>query len=171
MENTDDRARWNEKYRRFPQHPPNERLAEYRHWLRPGLVLDLAGGLGQNAQLLSGSTAVVADISDEALARASGLRVLLNSPALPFAAESFDTILCINFFDPQVDFARLLKPHGTLFFETYTIGNEKYNPDFPARYAFEPSAIATLFAGLVTVLWKETDDGASVRGTLIASKE
>ncbi len=167
----DERTRWNEKYRRIPLHPPNERLREYAHLLRPGLALDLAGGCGQNGQLLARSTTVVADVSDEALARASGLRVLVNSPALPFAAATFDTILCINFFDPQVDLAALLKPHGTLFFETYTVGNAKYSPDFPARYCFDPAALSTLFAGLSTVVWREIDDGESVRGTLIASKE
>ncbi len=166
-----DRTRWNEKYRRIPTHPPNERLKEYLHLLRPGLALDLAGGLGQNAQLLTGSMAVVADVSDEALARASGLRVLVNVPELPFPAETFDTILCINFFDPQVDFAALLKPHGTLLFETYTTADDKYNPNFPARYRLDPSQIPTVFAGLKTILWKEIDDGASVRGTLISSKE
>ncbi len=167
----DDRTRWNEKYRRVPSHPANERLKEYLHLLKPGLALDLAGGLGQNAALLTGSTTVLADVSDEALERARGLRVLVSSPELPFPPETFDTILCINFFDPQVDLAALLKPQGTLFFETYTTADDKYNPQFPARYRLDPSQIPVLFAGLKTVLWKETDDGESVRGTLIASKE
>ncbi len=167
-----DRARWNERYRAGTGSPePNARLKEYRHLLRSGVALDLAGGLGQNARLLTGWTVVLVDVSDEALERASGLRVAAESPALPFPAGTFDTIICTLFLDPTVDFASLLKPRGTLFFETYTTADAKYRPDFPAHYRLEPSQISMLFAGLKPIVWKETDDGKRVYGTLIASKE
>ncbi|MBI4789957.1 MAG: class I SAM-dependent methyltransferase [Chloroflexi bacterium] len=167
----DDRARWNERYRAgHGSGEPNARLRQYRHLLRPWLALDLAGGAGRNAALLAGWTVILADISDEALAHAPGLCVLVKSPALPFRAESFDTILCTYFLDPQVDFAALLKPRGTLFFETYTTADAKYRPDFPSAYRLDPKQHSTLFRGLATILWEEHDDGTRVYGTFIGRK-
>jgi hypothetical protein len=166
-----DRTHWNERYRAgHGSREPNERLARYLRLLKAGVALDLAGGLGRNAQLLAGWTMVVADISDEALARAAGHRVLVNSPNLPFPIETFDTIVCTYFLDPQVDFARLLKPAGTLFFETYTLADAKYRPDFPAAYRLDPSQVSTLFRGLTQLVWEETDDGTRVFGTFIGRK-
>jgi SAM-dependent methyltransferase len=168
---TQERARWNERYRAGGgAREPNPRLAKYLDRLRPGLALDLAGGQGHNGDLLRGWTRVLADISDEALARAAGLRVVAESPALPFPAETFDTVLCTYFLDRQVDLARLLKPGGTLFFETYTLADAKYRPDFPAGFRLDPDEIPTLFRGLDTALWIETDDGAHVFGTYIGVK-
>jgi tellurite methyltransferase len=168
---TADRARWNERYRTGGEtRAPNPRLAQYVNRLRPGLALDLAGGSGHNGELLRGWTRVLVDIADEALARAEGLRVLASCPALPFAAETFDTILCTYFLDRAVDFAFYLKPGGTLYFETYTPADAKYRPDFPAAYRLDPAEIPSLFRGLDPVLWLETDDGTRVCGTFIGAK-
>ena len=168
----DDRVRWNARYESgLGDKTPSPRLAKYIGLLRPGLALDLAGGLGQNSALLAGWTRVLADISDEALARASGLRVLAASPHLPFPAETFDTIVCTLFLDRQVDFAHYLKPGGTLFFETYTSADAKYRPEFPAAYRLDPAEISTWFGTLRTRLWEENDDGARVYGTYIGYKQ
>ncbi len=168
-----DRQRWNEKYSRLRPFNVNETLVKYVHMLRPGLALDLAGGMGQNARFLAdlGWRVVVADVSDVGLQSAPGMRVLAASPALPFAARVFDTIICINFLDVQLDVVPLLKPGGTLFVETYTTSDDKYHPNFPAVYRFDPAQIPTLFKGLHTLLWDERDDGSSVRGTFIGVKE
>ncbi len=166
-----ERARWNERYTRG-QGPtqPNERLPKYLHRLRGGRVLDVASGLGQNARLFTDSTVVRVDISDEALARATGLRVLADAGALPFPSNSFDTIVCTYFFDPTIDFASLLVTGGTLFLETYTMADEKYRPAFPAAYRLNPERLGEVFRGLERVLWEETDDGSRVFGTFIGRK-
>ncbi len=168
-----DRLRWNEKYSRLRPFDVNETLVKYAQLLRPGLALDLAGGTGQNARFLAGlgSRTVVADVSDVGLQRADGMRVLAASPALPFASGVFDSIICINFLDVQLDAGLLLKTGGTLFVETFTAGDDKYNPTFPAAYRLDPAQIPTLFKGLRTLLWEERDNGSSVRGTFIGAKE
>jgi SAM-dependent methyltransferase len=166
-----DRTRWNKRYRSgYGANEPNPRLSRYFGFLRPGLALDLAGGLGQNARLLNGWTTIVADVSDEALARASGLLVLVESPVLPFAPGTFDTIVCTYFLDPEVDFSSLLKPGGTLFFETFTRAHAKYRPEMSPAYLLDPSAVSTFFRDLKTVLWEEQDDGTRVYGTFIGVK-
>ena len=49
----DDRTRWNERYRAGDGPTRvNARLQEYLYLLKRGRALDLAGGMGQNAQLL-----------------------------------------------------------------------------------------------------------------------
>jgi hypothetical protein len=166
-----DRSRWNERYAAGQgSKAPNERLAKYIGRLKPGLALDLAAGRGQNARLLTNHIVVLVDLSDAALEQADGLRVVADAEALPFAAGTFDTIVCINFFDPRLDFASLLKTGGTLFFETYTTGDVRYRPDFRAAFRFDPAQIPIVFRNLKTLLWEETDTGTRVVGTFIGSR-
>jgi len=50
------------------------------------------------------------------------LGVVADASALPFAPEAFDAIVCVNFLDRSLFtlFARMLKPGGTLVYETFT---------------------------------------------------
>lgn len=155
-----DRERWNTRYR-LNDGPtrPNERLARYKHLLKQGLALDLAGGIGQNSLLLKEWHIVLADLSDEALTSATGIRVQCEAPLLPFAPNSFDTIICTNFFEPRVEFASLLKPNGTLFFETMTAADTKYRPSSNPVHRFDPAGRDTIFREFESLLWEETDDG------------
>ena len=168
----EDRARWNARYR--SGHGPrqaNPRLQRYLPLLRPGRVLDLAGGVGANAPLFARSTVILTDLSEEALALAGGPRVQADAGALPFRPASFDTIVCTYFYDPALDLAALLVPGGTLFFETYTRADVKYRPDFNPAHRFDPAAGAVVFRGLEIIFCEETDDGTRVFATLIARKE
>jgi SAM-dependent methyltransferase len=167
----DARTRWNERYR-AGQGPTrvNPRLQKYLSYLKRGRALDLAAGVGQNAQLLTEWRVILADLSEEALARASGARVQCEAGALPFPPATFDTVICTRFFDPRVDFAQLLTPGGTLFFEAFTVADDKYRPEFDPAHRFNPADIATLFQGLEILHWEETDDGTRVFGTLVARK-
>jgi tellurite methyltransferase len=167
----EDRSRWNERY--LAGEGPtrvNARLQKYLHRLKRGRALDLAAGMGQNAQLLAGWDVVLVDISEQALARAHGNRVQADAAALPFPPETFDTIICTYFFEPRVNFLYLLTPGGTLFFETYTLRDINYRPDFNPAHRFDPSEISSIFPGLEVLLWEETDDGVRAFGTLIACK-
>ena len=166
-----DRSRWNERYASKHGAPtPNERLAKYIHRLKPGLALDLAAGLGQNARLLKDHTVILVDISDAAMERAKGLRVVADTQALPFDAGTFDAIVCTFYFDPRLEFASLLKSGGTLLFETYTTADVRYRPDFPAAFRFDRAQIPIVFRNLKMLLWEETDTGTRVVGTFIGSK-
>ncbi len=163
-----DRDRWNERYAAgYGSFEPNPRLAHYSHLLRPGLALDLAGGNGKNAELLQQCKTVIVDISERALQQARGMRALAEAPALPFLYGVFDTIICTYFLDRRVDLALLLKPGGTLFFETYTIADAKYRPDFPACYRLDPSDLSRIFHGIKPLIWEERDDGSRVIGTFV----
>lgn len=166
-----DRIRWNEKYR-AGQGPnkPNARLIQYLHHLKRGLALDLASGIGQNAELLNEWRVIRVDISDEALTHGRDARVLADGTAMPFASNRFDTIVCTYYYEPQIDYASLLKTGGTLFFETFTLADAKYRPDFNRAFLLDPSQVAVIFKGLEKILWVETDDGKRVYATFIGRK-
>ncbi len=172
-----DRARWNQKY--CGDNAPrrvNPRLKQFAHLFRPGRVLDLAGGLGQNAQWLTTQSAqwraVVADISDAALEQAppSLARVLCDVAALPFPAHAFDAILCTRFFDARVIFSEWLAPGGVVFFETFTVADAKYNPAFNPAHRFDLAAVPQIFAALEILYLQETDDGQHVVATIVAQR-
>ncbi len=167
----DERTRWNERYRsgNGPRRL-NARLAQYLPLLKKGRALDLAGGIGQNAALLDDWQVILVDLSDQALARASGLRVLADAGALPFPAATFDTILDTFFFDPHVDFAGLLTAGGTLFFETYTTADARYRPEFNPAHRLDLDLLPQLLAGLEILVQNETDDGHRVYATIVARK-
>lgn len=166
-----DRTRWNDKYR-SGEGPDkrNARLEKYRGLLKRGRALDLAGGLGQNSTLLEGWTVINVDIADEALKRARGLRVLADANALPFAPGTFDTIICTNFFAPKIKYAALLTPGGTIFFETFTLADQKYRPDFNPAYLLDPAQIPILFRELESLVCEETDSGRRVFLTYVGRK-
>jgi SAM-dependent methyltransferase len=150
-------------------------VLEFAAQLKRGRVLDLAGGLGQNALALARMDprfhAVVADVSDAALAQVKGAdRVLTDARTLPFAAASFDTILCFRFYEPRVNFHDLLTPGGTVLFETFTSADAKYRPDFNPAHRIEPATIETLFNGLQLLAVRETDTGQRVVVTVLAKK-
>lgn len=172
---SDDRTRWNSRYGsgRGPRQA-NPRLRQLFPRLRPGRVLDVAGGVGANARLFAPQRVVVTDISDEALARAravpSVFAVQADARALPFAPGSFDTIVCTYYYEPTIDFAALLKPGGTLFFETYSTGDLRYRHAINPAYLFAPEKVDELCRGLEVLLCTETDDGTRVFATVLAMK-
>ncbi len=168
----DDRTRWNERYR-AGQGPTrvNPRLRRFLPLLKRGRALDLAGGRGQNEEMLAEWNVILADISDEALALATGKRVQCDALALPFPPETFDTIVDTYYFEPGLDLAALLTPGGTLFFETYTLNNYKYRPESRHAPRLDPARLADVFRGLEILYFSEIDDGARVFGTLLARKD
>lgn len=172
-----DRARWNARY--ASENAPRRvhaNLVRLAPLLQTGRILDLAGGIGQNAlwltQQSSAARGIVADISDEALRQASPqiARVLCDAAALPFAPHSFDTILCTRFFDARVRFDELLTRGGTVFFETFTTADAKYNPAFNPAHRLDLARIPQIFTGLEILYLHETDDGRHVYVTLVARR-
>lgn len=172
---TGDRSRWNNRYGsgRGPRQA-NPRLRRLLPRLRRGRVLDVAGGVGANARLFAPQRVVVTDISDEALSIACSVpsvtAVLADARALPFATGAFDTIVCAYYYEPAIDFAALLAPGGTLFFETYSKGDTRYRRAINPAYLFDPEKVGELCRGLEILLCTETDDGARVFATVLAIK-
>ena len=157
-----DRARWNEKYRKAGHELPSIPLIMYQGRLARGRALDLAGGLGENAAILAlaGWTVTLADLSDQALARAAGRArdlkaavrlVQADALRLPFRGP-FDTIVVAKFLERSIapELIRLLAPGGTLFCEQPMSG-------IPEAYCVKPGEFAQMYAALEVVL--DTIDG------------
>jgi ubiquinone/menaquinone biosynthesis C-methylase UbiE len=105
-------------------------LGRWRRWLvdgASGSVLDIGCGTGRNLPLYRPGVRVVGiDVSADALARARRRRpdvplVRGDAHALPFRAQSFDTVVSALVFCSVPDAARglgevrrVLRPHGTL---------------------------------------------------------
>ena len=134
----------------------------YQGRLARGRALDLAGGLGENAAILAlaGWTVTLADLSDQALARAAGRArdlkaavrlVQADALRLPFRGP-FDTIVVAKFLERSIapELIRLLAPGGTLFCEQPMSG-------IPEAYCVKPGEFAQMYAALEVVL--DTIDG------------
>jgi tellurite methyltransferase len=157
-----DRARWNAKHREGGHTLPSIPLLMYQGRLSRGRALDLAGGLGENAAVLAlaGWTVAMADLSDEALARAARRArelkadvrfVQADALRLPFRGP-FDLIVARGFLERAIapELVRLLAPGGTLFCEQKTSGS----------YAIGPGEFPRLFPSLKTELHEEKGDVA-----------
>lgn len=173
----DDCIRWNLKYSSDrAEREVNANLKRAFAQLTRGRVLDLAGGVGQNSAWLAaqdkGFWVVVTDVSDVALERVGNqcARVQADARCLPFAPASFATILCIRYFEAQVDFAALLAPGGTVFFESFTTADKKYHPTFNPAHRLNMAQLGSVFKGLEILRAHEFDDGHRVSATVIARK-
>ncbi len=110
-------------------------------------VLDVAAGRGRHARYFAsrGARVVAVDRDPAALAELAGVpgvetRALdLETGGWPLASETFDAIVVVNYLHRAL-FPFLLgalAPDGTLLYETFAIGNERFgrpsNPDFLLR--------------------------------------
>jgi tellurite methyltransferase len=150
-----------------------------------GLALDVAMGLGGNAELLlkHGLNVIGVDISGIALKRARQrlpalMAVQADLTQFYFPADAFDVI--INFFYLQRDlwsgFIRALRPNGWLIFETLTVDFRSLQPDIDPNYLLAPYELRHAFPSLEIVDyqegWSTSDNGhrRSVAG-LVARKQ
>jgi SAM-dependent methyltransferase len=177
-----DRERWNGKYRAGVHHEtPNVNLIMHRERLARGRALDVAGGTGDNAALLAlaGWDVAMCDVSDEAVAKARARAAELKAAVrivqadalrLPFRGP-FDLVVCTFYHERPLApvLASLLRPGGTLFYETFTTATLKYTPDFRRAFCVEPGELRSLF-GLTEILYKELDDGRSATAMYIGRR-
>jgi SAM-dependent methyltransferase len=130
-----------------------------------GIALDVAMGLGHNANLMAqhGLQVIGVDFSLVALRKAkaffSALQVLLaDLPNLHFAGESFDVIANFWFLERRLFpvYKRILKPGGLLFLETMRsdplIEETKVNP----IYLLRPAELLEWFAEWEIILYDES---------------
>lgn len=165
------KQRWNRRYRTadVSQARPAQVLAVYRHLLPgSGRALDLAAGLGGNAQLLAGAGLSVEawDIADAAMdkleehARARGLDLtarVRDVSAEPPQPESFDVIVVSRFLERRLAPAlvRALRPGGLLYYQTFV--QEAVSGDGPANPEFRlaPNELLQLFCELHLLVYRE----------------
>ena len=124
---------------------PSDWVRRWAALIAPGgRALDLACGSGRHARHLAALGRQVLAVDRDPAARAAlagvaGIEVRiadLENGAWPFAPESFDAVVVVNYLHRPL-FPHLvgaLRPEGVLIYETFAAGNERYgrpsNPDF-----------------------------------------
>ena len=144
------------------------------------VIVDVAAGVGRHARALAerGRRVVALDYVEAAVRAAArahpGIQgVVADAGTLPFAPESLDALLTVNFLDRALFpiFAGLLKPGGSLIVETYTLEQRTLVESGRARaprnpaYLLAPGELVALVAPLEVVDLREglVDDEAGVR--------
>jgi SAM-dependent methyltransferase len=109
-----------------------------------GQVLDVACGSGRHARYFAGRGHAVIAVDRDAealagLADVAGVEARiadLETDPWPFAKESFDAVIVVNYLHRPLfaDLLAALRPGGVLIYETFMVGNERFgrpsNPDF-----------------------------------------
>lgn len=134
-----------------------------------GRVLDLAAGGGRHTRLLldRGFTVCAIDRDIAALLPLAGPRCQLRQIDLESGAawpldQGYDGIVVTNYLHRPLlpAIGRALAPGGTLIYETFAVGNERFghprNPDFLLR----PGELLEAFAGLTIVAFEQGEVSA-----------
>lgn len=129
-----------------------------------GRVLDLAAGGGRHTRLLldRGFAVCAIDRDIAALLPLAGPRCQLRQIDLESGAawpldQGYDGIVVTNYLHRPLlpAIGRALAPGGTLIYETFAVGNERFghprNPDFLLR----PGELLEAFAGLTIVAFEQ----------------
>jgi SAM-dependent methyltransferase len=178
----DDRARWEARYADggHTDGAPSEWVIQQCLALPAShVIVDVAAGQGRHARALAraGRTVVAIDLIERAVrtaVREPGVSgVVADTTALPLRAGSLDLILCTNYLDRHLFdvFKVLLRPGGSLVYETYTVEHvalvergEARGPRDPA-YLLGVGELRRLVAPLTIVAEREglVRDGAGRR--------
>jgi tellurite methyltransferase len=183
-------AKWEAHHRAAPGPGAAEpSLIELMPLLPAGIVLDVAAGTGRNALALarSGRPVLAADFS------AIGLRVMRAAAAgerlpilpvvadleaeLPFAAESFDAVININFLE-RAAIARLktlLRVGGMILFETFLIDQAATGHPRNPSYMLRHYELRELLAEMELIRYREgltvySNDQSAWRATALARR-
>lgn len=164
-----DTDKWDARYSDTAETPPARVLVENVHLLPSrGRALDLACGLGANALVLAANgletfawdSSAVAIERLHGLARARGVNIhaavrdVVQQPPEP---RAFDVLVVSRFLDRTLTphLIAALRPHGLLFYQTFTrtrIGdNGPHNP----AYLLEDGELLTMFARLQPLVYRE----------------
>ena len=184
-----DAKRWDARYSGESRHSnfekPRSFLVHHAKLLPTnGLALDVAMGLGGNAEFLlkRGLKVIGVDISSVALRRARQrlpelMAVQADLTQFYLPANTFDVI--INFFylqrDLWPDYIRALRPNGWLIFETLTTDFRSIQPEIDPKYLLAPNELNHAFPALEIIEYQEgwsTNDNGHLRSAagLIARK-
>jgi SAM-dependent methyltransferase len=153
-------------------------MSEPSAWIRrhaglvaPGArVLDLAAGSGRHARFFAGRSATVVAVDRDAdalsaLAGVDGVETRcadLEAAAWPLAGEVFDAVIVSRYLHrPRFDdVLALLGPSGTLLYETFAAGNERYGRPSNPAFLLEPGELLERVRGrLVVVAFEQGAEG------------
>ena len=174
-----------ESHKRHHHHGAEPFLVEILPRIPPGLALDIAAGRGRNAFALAsaGHKVVAVDFSAEAmrnLATTPGTiwPVVANLDSFHLKDESFDTIVNINFLDRALfpNFARALKPGGTLIADTFLVDQAALGHPRDPRFLLAHGELRALANGLEVEEYREgpviyPDGERAFRASITARKK
>jgi SAM-dependent methyltransferase len=151
-----------------------------------GRAADLAAGAGREAVFLalSGFDVEAWDRDVPGLEMASmlaarngvALRTVvadLEQPTSPLPEDTFDLVVCFRFLHRPLlpAMARALAPGGTLVYETFRTGQERYGKPCRPRFLLEPHELARAFAQLEILTYEESEPpGGPVTARLLARR-
>lgn len=133
-------------------------------------VLDLAAGSGRHALVFAarGARVVAIDRDAAALAAIAGVDGIearcadLETPVWPLAGETFDAVIVSRYLHrPRFDdLLALVAPAGTLLYETFAAGNERYGRPSNPAFLLEPGELLERVRGrLVVVAFEQGEAG------------
>jgi SAM-dependent methyltransferase len=164
----EDALRWNQRYRCIPRgwyDNPRSFLVEHLQLLPTnGLALDLAMGVGQNAELLTrrGLRVLGVDISITAVRQARRRcpdiqAVVADLDRFQLPGDRFDVLL--NFYYLQRRNFHLiretLKPGGLLLFESLTRPMRSVKPEIDPAHLLDEGELLQAFAGWDILFYRE----------------
>jgi tellurite methyltransferase len=166
---TDDRRRWNERYRGAEVGQPSSFLVSLDHVLpRSGTALDVAGGSGRHGLWLAsrGLHVTLVDVSDVGLelaaaeARRRDLTLEVLQRDLEFGGlppGPWDVIVCFHYLHRPLfgSFPAALAPAGLLVCEIATVRNLERHDRPPRPYLLEEGELAALAKDLEIVSYGE----------------
>ena len=178
----DDRERWEARHREDPQldRGPSAWVIERCRSLAPGVLIDVASGTGRHARPLAdaGHSVIGIDFSEAAVSAlvsppSRALGVVGSASSLPFRAACADIVLVTNFLDRDLfpSLIALIRPGGTLVYETYTDAHRtlveagRAHAPRNAAYLLHDGELPRLVAPLEVVEYREerVADGAGER--------
>jgi 2-polyprenyl-3-methyl-5-hydroxy-6-metoxy-1,4-benzoquinol methylase len=161
-------SQWDERYRENSRQEdirPRDLLLEHPNLLHtPGLALDVAMGLGGNADFLipHGFSVVGIDLSRVAVAIAKHRQpqlqaVIADLNDFPFPENHFDVICNFYYYNMPLfgRFRQMLKPGGVLFLETLLEGMSRDRPEILPERLAKPGEIRSCFSDMEIRVYRE----------------
>lgn len=182
-----DRNKWDRFYRRSKGYvygkEPAASLAEHYTQLPVGRALDIAMGEGRNTVFLAkkGFEVEGVDISPEAIRKAKRLAkergaqirtVIADLTKYQIEPKAYEVIMVYYYLPRQMtkQIVEGLKPCGMLIFEANTMDQLKYDKHSNHDYLLEKNELRTMFKGLRSLEYQESDNGKEAIAFLLAQK-
>jgi SAM-dependent methyltransferase len=129
-----------------------------------GPVLDVASGSGRHARVFSSKGLQVTAV-DRAPQEIPGVRFvqadLEDGSPWPFAGQRFGAIVVTNYLHRPLFplIAAALEEGGTLIYETFMLGNERYGRPSNPNFLLRPGELLEAFGALTVVAFEQGDTG------------
>jgi SAM-dependent methyltransferase len=131
-------------------------------------ALDLACGKGRHSFWLSDQgwqvTAIDRDLSQTDCHKNPDINWIeadLETGQWPMIDQTFDLVIVVNYLHRPLfdDLRRSVQPSGTLIYETFMVGNEKYGQPRSPEFLLKPDELRTAFPDWTVMDFKQGADG------------